>query len=276
MKDFENKVAAITGAGSGIGRGLAINLAREGCHLAVSDVNEEGLSETVSMLARFPVRTTSHVVDVSSREQVHYYADEAAREHGGVNMIFNNAGVGLGDNLAMVSYEDLEWIFGINLWGVIYGTKAFLPYLWKADEGYVINVSSVHGMFTNPYVGPYCTTKFAVRGFTETLWQELKGSSVGVSCVHPGGIKTGIARSARIVRSPDGRVSSEEAAEDFDKIARTSADKAAKIILKGVSKNKKRILVGADAHIMDFLLRMFPVRFTKVMAGKLDPSHISL
>jgi len=261
------KVAAVTGAASGIGRYLAINLADEGCPVAIADVDEKGLQETATMLEGKPVKATTHVVDVSNREQVYGFADEVVRQHGKANIIINNAGVSLATSLEEVTYEDFEWLLGINLWGVIYGSKAFLPYLKQQPEGHIVNISSVHGLFTNPHVGPYCTSKFAVRGFTQTLWQELKDTSVRVSCVHPGGVKTNIVRNARFYESPDAKMSQEEAVQLFDRmIARTTADKAARIIISGIKKNKRRILVGLDAHVYALLERLFPNTWQRLMA----------
>jgi NAD(P)-dependent dehydrogenase (short-subunit alcohol dehydrogenase family) len=268
-KALAGQVAAITGAASGIGRYLAINLAGEGCPVAISDVNQEGLEETARMLEGSPVKVTTHVVDVADREQVHQFAEDVVAQHGKANIIINNAGVSLATNLEEATYEDFEWLLGINLWGVVYGSKAFLPYLKHQPEGHVVNISSVHGLFTNPGVGPYCTSKFGVRGFTQVLRQELKDTSVSVSCVHPGGIDTNIVLNARFPLSDNPEKDREEANRDFNKfIVRTSADKAARIIISGIKKKKKRILVGYDAHIFAFLERMFPNAWQTLM-GKL-------
>ncbi len=184
-------------------------------------------------------------------------------------MIINNAGVAVSETLEDLTYEDFEWLMGINLWGVIYGSKAFLPYLKRQPEGHIVNISSVNGLFTWRNNGPYCTSKFAVRGFTLTLCQELKDTNVRVSCVHPGGIKTNIARNTRFFKGSDPDLSHDEAVAYFDtKMARTSAEKAAQIIIKGIKKNKSRILVGFDAHIIDILQRLFPVMFQR-LAGLL-------
>ncbi len=267
MRELKNAVAAVTGAASGIGRGLAINLAKEGCGLALADIDQDGLNQTAKMAKANDNKITTHVLDVADREQVYGFADDVVAEHGKVNLIINNAGVGLADTLEDVTYEDLNWILGINLWGVIYGSKAFLPYLKQQQEGHIVNISSVNGFFTFRNNGPYCTAKFAVRGFTLTLCQELKDTSVRVSCVHPGGIKTNIARNARFHKASDPELNHDEAADYFDnKIARTSADKAAQIIIKGIKKNKTRILVGTDAHIFDILVRLFPELFHKLVA----------
>ncbi|MBI4833122.1 MAG: SDR family oxidoreductase [Candidatus Lindowbacteria bacterium] len=266
-RSLKGNVAAVTGAASGIGRHLAICLADEGCEVAAADINEQGLRETLAMLADKPVKATSHVLNVADRIQVHRFADEVARQHGKINIIINNAGVGLSTRLGEVTYEDFEWLLGINLWGVIYGTKAFLPYLKQQPEGYIVNVSSVHGLFSNPGVGPYCTSKFAVRGFTQALAQELRGSSISVSCVHPGGIKTNIVRNTRFPEYATRKRSRQEAMDFFDRvIAKTTPDKAARTIISGIKRRKKRILVGYDAHIYAFLERFFPNTWQSLMA----------
>ena len=266
---LKGQVAAITGAGSGIGRYLAINLAGEGCPVAIADVDQDGLQETERMLEHSPVKVTTHVVDVADREQVYQFAEDVVAQHGKASIIINNAGVGLATRLEEVTYEDFEWLMGINLWGVIYGSKAFIPYLKQQAEGHIVNISSVHGLFTNPRVGPYCTSKFAVRGFTQTLRQELKDTSVSVSCVHPGGIETNIVLNTRFPSSDNPEKDREEANQDFNKfLVRTTADKAARIIISGIKKKKKRILVGYDAHMYAFLERMFPNTWQWLM-GKL-------
>jgi NAD(P)-dependent dehydrogenase (short-subunit alcohol dehydrogenase family) len=184
MKDLKNKVVAITGAASGIGRMLAVNLADEGSRLALGDVDETGLRET-SGLVGSKVGVSTHIVDVSDLRQVQLFADEAALHHGGVDMIINNAGVALGDFLETVPMEDFQWIVGIDFWGVVHGTMAFLPLLRKRPEGHVVNISSINGILPNPNNGPYCAAKFAVKGYTETLAQEMRGTTIRVSCVFP-------------------------------------------------------------------------------------------
>ena len=194
MKDFRNKVAAITGAASGMGRTLAVQLAQRGCHLALSDVNEAGLAETAQLVRQHGVKVTTAKLNVADREAMFAWADQVVRDHGKVNLIFNNAGVALSSTVEGVDYADLEWIVGINFWGVVYGTKAFLPYLKASGEGHVVNTSSVFGLFAQPGMSGYNATKFAVRGFTESLRQELdlQRSGVSATCVHPGGIRTDI------------------------------------------------------------------------------------
>ena len=277
MKDLKNKVAGITGAASGIGRALALNLADEGCHVAISDLNEAGLKETADMvhLRSKNVRVTTHIVNTADREQVKHYANEVVKTHGAVHIIINNAGVAIVETLDDVTYEDFEWLMGINLWGVIYGCKEFLPYLKQQDSAHIVNISSVNGIFTNPNNGPYCTAKFAVRGFTETLAQELADTKVKVSCVHPGGIKTNIANNGRFYKASDISLKREEALAVFNRVfAKTTADKAAQIIIAGIKKDKLRIMVGSDAYVMDWLKRLFPVGFQKLSGRKVAPGWI--
>ena len=199
MKSFRNKVAAITGAGSGIGRSLALQLARDGAALALSDVNAEGLAETVALCREEGVTVTEAIVDVAQRQQVYDWAAATVAAHGKVNLVFNNAGVALGAPISSMAEDDLKWIMDINFWGVVYGTQAFLPHLKASGEGHVINISSVFGIAAIPSQSAYNASKFAVRGFTEALRQELEieGAPVSATTVHPGGIKTNIARSAR-------------------------------------------------------------------------------
>ena len=265
MKSFNGRVAAITGAASGMGRALALALAREGCHLALADKNSQGLDQTVALIQTAtlaPVRVTTQVLDVSDRHAMQDWAARCAAEHGQVNLIFNNAGVALSSTVEGVDYSDLEWIIGINFWGVVYGTKAFLPYLKASGDGHVVNTSSVFGLFAQPGMSGYNASKFAVRGFTEALRQELDLQQCGVSatCVHPGGIRTDICRSSRIDANMTGFLihSEQQARADFEKLFITDADQAAKVILQGVRKNKRRVLIGRDAYVLDLLTRCLP------------------
>lgn len=261
MKDFKNKVAAITGAASGMGRTLALNLASRGCHLALSDVNAKGLAETAQMAGKLGVKVTTAAVNVASREEVYAWADQVVRDHGKVNLIFNNAGVALGATIEVVKPEDFEWIMDINFWGVVWGTKAFLPHLKAAGEGHIVNTSSLFGLLAVPTQGTYNASKFAVRGFTEALRQELDMENCGVSatCVHPGGIRTNIAMAARIDPAMAAKtgMDAEAARKRFDKLLdTTSADSAAKQILRAVEGNKRRVLVGPDAKFLDKVVRL--------------------
>ena len=268
MKSFNGRVAAITGAASGMGRALALALAREGCHLALADKNGPGLLQTVAIIKAStlsPVMITTHTVDVSDREAVQAWATDTFVQHGQVNLIFNNAGVALSSTVEGVDYADLEWIVGINFWGVVHGTKAFLPYLKASGDGHVVNTSSVFGLFAQPGMSGYNATKFAVRGFTESLRQELDLQRCGVSatCVHPGGIRTDICRSSRIDANMTGFLihSEQQARADFEKLFITDADKAANVILHGVRHNKRRVLIGRDAYFLDLLARCLPAAY---------------
>ena len=267
MRDLKNRVAAVTGAASGIGRSLAIHLSNEGCHVAMADINRDGLNETRSLIENKGVKISCHLVDIGQRDRIIQWLEDVLKEHGQVDLLFNNAGVGLGGLLEEVSIDEFKWLMDINFWGVVNGSMIFLPELKKRPEAYIVNISSVHGLFTNPGVGPYCSSKFAIRGFTLTLSQELKDTPIKVVCVHPGGIYTNIARNARVAAAATEAIDRDEAQREFDRtIARTTADKAAKIILRGVKKNKTRILVGPDAYIFDFCARLAPVTWQKIMA----------
>jgi NAD(P)-dependent dehydrogenase (short-subunit alcohol dehydrogenase family) len=260
MKDFKNKVAAITGAASGMGRTLALELARRGCHLALSDVNQVGLAETAAMATKLGVKVTTAKVNVADRESMFAWADEVVRDHGKVNLIFNNAGVALGAFIETVKPEDFQWIMGINFWGVVWGTQAFLPHLKKAGEGHIINTSSLFGLLSVPTQGTYNASKFAVRGFTEALRQELDMAKCGVSAttVHPGGIRTNIAKAAKMDESIQKATGDSEAARaKFDKLLNfTTAESAALQILAAVEGNQRRVLVGLDAKFLDKLVRI--------------------
>lgn len=267
MKSIKDKVAAITGAGSGIGRATAILMASKGCHLALSDVNEAGLAETVEKCRQYGVKVTSRRVDVANREQVYAWADEVVRDHGLVNIIFNNAGVALGATVEDMKYEDFEWLMNINFWGVVYGTKAFLPHIKTAGDGQIVNVSSVFGLIAVPTQSAYNAAKFAVKGFTEALREELEieGSPIGVTCVHPGGIKTNIARNARVTETK-GMVDT-KSTRDFEKAFITSADDAAQAVVGAILKNKRRLLIGKDAVAIDLLQRTLPTTYQKLLVA---------
>ena len=261
MKSFQNKVAAITGAASGMGRTLAIELARRGCHLALSDVNETELVKTAELAGKHGVKVTVTKLDVAKREAVFAWADQVVRDHGKVNLIFNNAGVALTANVESVKIADFEWIMGINFWGVVYGTQAFLPHLKASGDGHIVNTSSLFGLMAVPTQGTYNASKFAVRGYTEALRMELEmeGACVSTTCVHPGGIATNIAMAGKIDESVTAKTGVSEA--DHKRAANklinvTTAESAALQILKAVERNERRVLVGPDARFLDKVVRL--------------------
>jgi len=261
MKSFKNKVAAITGAASGMGRTLARRIAEAGGKVAACDVNEAGLNETAQLAREQGVKVTTARVDTASREAVYAWADQSARDHGKVNLIFNNAGVALAAALDSVKPEDFQWIMNINFWGVVWGTQAFLPHLKASGDGHVINTSSLFGLLSVPGNGTYNASKFAVRGYTEALRMELEvmGWPVSATSIHPGGIRTNIARAARM--DPGAKaitgMEPEEATKKFDKLLNTTtAESAARQILKGVERNARRVLVGPDAWFLDKVVRL--------------------
>ncbi|MFP5577155.1 MAG: SDR family NAD(P)-dependent oxidoreductase [Acidimicrobiia bacterium] len=259
MEQLRGRVAAITGAGSGIGRALAVELAKAGTHLALSDVDEAGLAQTVATAEGFGVKVTSARVDVADRDAVQAWADEVADAHGQVNLVFNNAGVALGATVQGVSYDDFHWLMDINFWGVVHGTKAFLPHLQASGDGHVVNISSVFGLLGIPSQSAYNAAKFAVRGFTDSLRMELEIDPCGVSAttIHPGGIKTNIARNARMDESVTALADDpEQARVDFEKLFMTTPDKAARQIIKAVQRNRRRALIGPDAKVIDLVSRL--------------------
>jgi NAD(P)-dependent dehydrogenase (short-subunit alcohol dehydrogenase family) len=264
MKSFAGKVAVITGAASGIGRALAEELAAHRAILALSDIDTEGLAETVRRCERAGAQVLRTELDVSDRAAVYRHAEQVEAELGGANLVVNNAGVALSASVAEMSWDDLEWIVGINFWGVVHGTKAFLPQLIASGDGHVVNLSSVFGLIGVPNQSAYNATKFAVRGFTEALRQEMKlaGHPVGVSCVHPGGIKTNIARNARAAAGLDQKA----LAEGFDKIAMTTPRAAARRIVRGIRRNEARILIGPDAYGIDLLPRVLGSGYQQVVS----------
>lgn len=266
MKSFSNKVAAITGAGSGMGRALAVQLAKLDCAVAISDVVDENLRETESLIKEYDVKVTRHLVDVSDRSVMEQYASEVNATHGKVNLIFNNAGVSVTDSAEHMNYEDFEWLMNINFWGVVHGTRAFLPFLKEASEAHIINTSSIFGILSFPTQSAYNASKFAVRGYTESLRQELADTHIGVSCVHPGGVKTNIIKTSRYTPSDNESPTKEEFEENFEQMAALTSDEAALIILRGVEKNKARILVGKDAKLLTWISRLAPVNYPRLLA----------
>ena len=263
MKSLSEKVVVITGAGSGIGRALAVEAGKQGAFLALSDWNDVGVKETEKLAQA--KRSLSRKVDVRSEKEMGDFAAEVERDLGGAHVVVNNAGVTVSDFVGSMKRTDFEWLMDINFWGVVRGTEAFLPQLKAKDDAHVVNISSVFGLIGVPSQSAYNASKFAVRGYTESLRQELDGTNVHVTCVHPGGVRTNIVRNGRNRTNTDGKaVEGDKMARDFDKIARTTPEQAAKIIWSGTLGNAPRVLVGGDAHVIDFVQRLFPTSYPAV------------
>ena len=261
----QDSVAVVTGAASGIGRALAIRFAKEGiAGIAISDWNESGLKETADEIAKIGVPVSEHVVDVSKLDQVQRFAEEVMERHGRATHLINNAGVGLFGTFEQVSVADIEWLMGVNFWGVVHGCKAFLPILRQQNDAHIVNISSVFGFIAPEEQTAYCASKFAVRGFTESLRHEYAGTNLHVACVHPGGVLTDIARNSKL-----GEGTPEEwkhqGAKFFDRVARTTPETAAEVILQGIKNKNPRILIGKDARQISLLSRLFPARYLSVI-----------
>jgi NADP-dependent 3-hydroxy acid dehydrogenase YdfG len=255
MQGFAGKVAVVTGAGSGIGQALAIELGRSGARLAISDVDTEGLAVTEERLKAIGAPVKADRLNVTEREAFLLYADAVQAHFGKVNQIYNNAGIAFVGDVEVTPFKDIERVMDVDFWGVVNGTKAFLPHLIASGDGHVVNVSSIFGLFSVPGQAAYNSAKFAVRGFTEALRQEMltNGHPVAVTTVHPGGIKTAILRNATAVESVD----TATLTEFFDKyLTRTTPERAATIILGAVRKKNARVLVGADAKLLDAIVRL--------------------
>jgi hypothetical protein len=277
MTDVKGKVAVITGAGSGIGRALAYDLARRGAKLAISDVDGAGLAETANRVRVIGAPVHEVRLDVSDRAAVLSYADEVVGEYGVVNLVFNNAGIAFTGDIEKMTFEQMERVMDVDFWGVVNGTKAFLPHLIASGDGHVVNISSLFGLLSMPGQSAYNAAKFAVRGFTEALREEMlvNGHPVRVTCVHPGGIKTAIARNAGAV---DGQDAATLAAFFDAKLAKTSPESAAKAILRAVTGNRPRAVVGLDAKILDLLVRITGPGYQRVVAigaRRMMPTSVS-
>lgn len=270
MSALEGKVVAITGTASGIGRALALEVARRGGSVALCDIDEQGLEATSRAVDDLGARATAQIVDVADRGAVETWAGKVVADHGRVDMVVNNAGVALVATVERMSYEDFEWLMGINFWGMVYGTKAFLPHLRAGGGGHVVNVSSVFGLVGVPSQSAYNAAKFAVRGFTEALRIELDNDRSGrVSCttVHPGGIRTGIVRHGRI--DPDTMrgmgQDPDTAPARMERAFITSPEKAARIILDAAARNRRRVFIGPDAQLFKALAHLPPGVFQNVI-----------
>lgn len=271
MRQFNEKVAVITGAGSGIGRALAIALHQSGAEVALSDINQEALIETSSQLTG-QAKYSTHVLDVSDKSAFEAYREFVLEQHKQVDLIFNNAGVSVSETIENLTYDDMQWCIDINFWGVVHGSKLFLPDLKQRPEAAIINLSSIFGVIAVPTQGIYNASKFAVKGFTEALRQELSNTNILVAGVHPGGVKTNIINNSRVKTSPLGSTSKQKLAKSFSKMAKTTPEQAAEIIINGIRKKQRRILVGKDAKMFDVLQRLLPTRYTDVFAKALKKS----
>ena len=261
MQNFEHRVAVITGAASGIGRATSELLARKGCDLALVDVNEPALAETAEQIRAAGSKVSQHRVDVSNRAEMQALPEQVIDQHGHVHILVNNAGVGVTGTLEEQPLEDLDWILGINFWGVVHGCKFFLPYLKREEEAHIVNLSSMLGFIGLPNQTAYSATKFAVRGFSESLYAELSGTPIGVTSVHPGAIRTNIVRSSRFTdEEQKSRVASR-----VDRFA-VPPERAARKIVRAIERKKLRVRVGPDAYVLEWTKRLFPVLSSRAVA----------
>ena len=255
MRTLNGRVAVVTGAASGIGRATSLLLAKKGCVVALADIGEVGLEETRRLVADAGGKASTHVVDVADRKRMERFPDEVLSAHGSVHVLVNNAGVAVTDTVEEHDLDDFEWLFGINFWGVVYGCRFFLPHLKKQPEAHIVNLSSVFGFIGLPTQSAYCASKFAVRGFTESLHAELHGTNVGVTCVHPGGIATNIVRDGRMSKETEALRS--KLVGVFKKMM--PPEKAAAQIVKAIETKEKRLLITREAYAIDAAKRLFPV-----------------
>ncbi|RLV49168.1 SDR family NAD(P)-dependent oxidoreductase [Nocardioides mangrovicus] len=267
MRTLDNKVVVVTGAGSGIGRAVAVNAAGRGALVAVSDVNDDGLAETVELVKDHGARAVrSDHLDVADRDAFGAYAGAVADQFGRVNVVVNNAGVSYSGPIEEIDYDGFDWIMGINFWGVVHGTMEFLPHLIASGDGHLVNISSLFGLVSMPGQATYNAAKYAVRGFTESVREDMLMARhpVGVSCVHPGGIRTNIVRGGRVTGGED----LADMADMFDaKLAKTTPEKAAQVIVGGILHNRPRVLIGADAHAVHTLAKLLGARYQDVFTA---------
>ncbi|MGN8549521.1 SDR family NAD(P)-dependent oxidoreductase [Bradyrhizobium sp. 13971] len=273
MTAIPGSAAAVTGAASGIGRALAHELALRGCDLAIADRDETGLQAAAAEIAKAsPRKVTVHRLDVSEPDQITAFAQAAVTAHPSLNIVVNNAGVALLGEFGEIDQAQMEWLFNINFWGVVHGTRAFLPQLSRQREAHIVNISSIFGIIAPPGQSAYCAAKFAVRGFSESLRHELAvaNSPVRLSVVHPGGVATSIARNSRAGAGVTDNARRAQSIERFDALARTTPTAAAQRIIAGIEKNQPRILIGKDAYFMDLLQRFRPARYWKTMQRMME------
>ncbi|HTZ32799.1 MAG TPA: SDR family NAD(P)-dependent oxidoreductase [Dongiaceae bacterium] len=277
MSFLTDAVAVVTGAGSGMGRSLAQQLAAKGAALALADVKDDGLDATIELLRGAHRKVTKHIVNVADESQVQSFAAAVEREHGRATILFNNAGVALLGHLDEISLDQFRWLMDINFWGVVYGCTHFLPLLKREKRAHIVNTSSLLGLFGAAGQGAYCASKFAVRGYTESLHHELLGTSVGVTCVHPGFVRTAIAESARVGQRAGANLRQQSLAR-YEKVVRTDAPTAAAKILRAVELGKSRVLIGPDAYFVDLWQRLKPAGYWNLIARQFEdpgnPGHV--
>ncbi|MEW6079562.1 MAG: SDR family oxidoreductase [Thermodesulfobacteriota bacterium] len=276
MQSLRGKVVVVTGAASGIGRALSLILAGEGCCLAIADMNEEGLRETAAMAEKRGAAAMTCRLDVSAAEDVRGFAAGVVEKFGRVDIVINNAGITTVGVVDETNHDGFKRVMEVNFWGVYNGVIAFLPYLRRQNAGRIVNISSVFGLWGIPTQAAYNCSKFAVRGLSESLAQELAGTGVGVSCVYPGGIKTNIARSARFQQSYGPLEDKEAFTKLFERLALTTPEKAAAVIVKGIKSGRARILIGPDAYAMDVTQRLFPTLYQKIIPAVLKLRLITI
>ena len=268
MKRLQDRVAVVTGAGSGIGRATVELLASKGCSVALVDIDAARLDETAGAVEASGVRVSRHCVDVADLDAMRALPASVTAEHGAVHILVNNAGVSVMKSFDEHTIDDVEWLMGINFWGVVYGCKFFLPELRRADEAHIVNTSSMFGFVGVPGQSSYCASKFAVRGFTEALWAELRATGIGVTSIHPGGIATNIAKTLRVAEEE----SRAKLQKSFDRYGHPPED-VARGILRGIERNKLRVIVGVEAYFTDWLKRLMPIGAHKLFAHRMNPSQ---
>jgi short-subunit dehydrogenase len=273
MTAIRGAAAAVTGAASGIGRALAIELAARGCNLALADRDEAGLQAVATEIGKAGSQKVSvHGVDVGERAEIADFAQAAVATHPGLNIVVNNAGVALLGQFHEIDQAQMEWLMNINFWGVVHSTRGFLAHLATRPEAHIVNISSIYGIVAPPGQTAYSAAKFAVRGFSESLRHELQmaSSPVRLSVVHPGGVSTNIVRNMRTGIGVTDNERRSQAIEWFDQFARTTPKDAALRIIKGIEKNQPRILIGNDARFMDLLQRFRPATYWRVLARRTE------
>jgi NAD(P)-dependent dehydrogenase (short-subunit alcohol dehydrogenase family) len=263
--NLTGKTAVVTGAAGGIGRAISCSLARRGCHLALADVNEAGLAETAAQAGTQGLRVTTHRLDVADRQAIAAFPDVVSASHPGVDILVNNAGVAVGGAFDQVAEADFDWLFDINFWGVVRMTRAFMPLLRASQGAQLVNISSLFGLIAPPGQTAYCASKFAGRGFSESLRHDLEGSHIGVTTVHPGGIATSIAKNARMSRALS-EAELAQAQKRFQRLLKMPPEQAGESIVKAIERRRPRIIIGSDARFASLIERLFPVSYWRLLA----------